>query len=344
MNNPMSWLIITTSIIMSTMLVATSTHWLMIWMCLEINMLSMIPVISKPNHPRATEAATKYFLTQTLASMTMLFSATMNAMTTSQWDMTLMTNKTAMTLATLALMMKLAAAPFHFWLPEVTQGSSTLTSLTILTWQKLAPLSILLTLSNKMNQTILSASAMLSILIGGLGGLNQTQLRKLMAFSSIAHTGWILATMTMAPNISTLTMLIYIMSTIPIFLMLHISSMKTIKDIGTMWTTSPQMTSMLTLTILSLGGLPPLTGFMPKWLILNKLTTFNMLIEATTMALMSLLSLYFYLRLTYFTSMTTTPQNITMPMKWRTKQTNMSLLTPTLMALSMLMLPMTPML
>nr|YP_003795362.1 NADH dehydrogenase subunit 2 [Anilius scytale]ACO58422.1 NADH dehydrogenase subunit 2 [Anilius scytale] len=342
--NPMSWLILTTSIIMSTMLVAASTHWLMIWMCLEINMLSMIPVISKPNHPRATEAATKYFLTQTLASMTMLFSATMNAMTTSQWDMMLMTNKTAMTLATLALMMKLAAAPFHFWLPEVTQGSSTLTSLTILTWQKLAPLSILLTLSNKMNQTILSTSAMLSILIGGLGGLNQTQLRKLMAFSSIAHTGWILATMTMAPNISTLTMLIYIMSTTPIFLMLHMSSMKTIKDIGTMWTTSPQMTSMLTLTILSLSGLPPLTGFMPKWLILNKLTTFNMLIEATTMALMSLLSLYFYLRLTYFTSMTTTPQNITMPMKWRTKQTNMTLLTPTLMALSMFMLPMTPML
>nr|CAL37035.1 NADH dehydrogenase subunit 2 [Eunectes notaeus] len=340
--NIMSWLTIPTSIVLSTILVMTSTHWIMAWVCLEINTLSMIPMISKPNHPRSTEAATKYFLTQTLASMTIMFAATMNAMETTQWEMTLMTNHTTTTLMTMALMMKTAAAPFHFWLPEVTQGTTTLTGLTILTWQKLAPLSILLTLSNKINQTVLLLMAILSITMGGLGGLNQTQIRKLMAFSSIAHTGWILSTIAIAPNISMLTLVIYILSTTPIFIMLHMTSSTTIKDIGTTWMTSPQLASMLTITILSMSGLPPLTGFMPKWLILNKMIMFNMTMEATTMAIMSLLSLYVYLRLTYISSMTTTPNTNTMTMKWRTHHKSHPMIMSTMMTASTLMLPMMP--
>nr|AGW31708.1 NADH dehydrogenase subunit 2 [Python bivittatus] len=340
--NLMTWLMISLSITLSTILVTTSTHWLMAWACLEINTLSMTPMISKPHHPRATEAATKYFLTQTLASMAMLLAATMNALNTSHWEITLMLDQTSTTIMTLALMMKMAAAPFHFWLPEVTQGTTTLTGLTILTWQKLAPMSLLIMISDKTNQTILLITAILSITLGGLGGLNQTQLRKLLAFSSIAHTGWVLSTLTIAPNISTLTLSIYILTTIPIFIMLHSTSSSTIKDLGTMWTTTPQLTSALTLSILSLGGLPPLTGFMPKWLILNKMMFFNLTMEATLMAIMSLLSLYFYLRLTYISSMTLTPHTNTMTMKWRTNPKTKPLMASTLMIMSMLMLPMTP--
>ncbi|YP_008083600.1 NADH dehydrogenase subunit 2 (mitochondrion) [Python bivittatus] len=340
--NLMTWLMISLSITLSTILVTTSTHWLMAWACLEINTLSMTPMISKPHHPRATEAATKYFLTQTLASMAMLLAATMNALNTSHWEITLMLDQTSTTIMTLALMMKMAAAPFHFWLPEVTQGTTTLTGLTILTWQKLAPMSLLIMISDKTNQTILLTTAILSITLGGLGGLNQTQLRKLLAFSSIAHTGWVLSTLTIAPNISTLTLSIYILTTIPIFIMLHSTSSSTIKDLGTMWTTTPQLTSALTLSILSLGGLPPLTGFMPKWLILNKMMFFNLTMEATLMAIMSLLSLYFYLRLTYISSMTLTPHTNTMTMKWRTNPKTKPLMASTLMIMSMLMLPMTP--
>nr|YP_313721.1 NADH dehydrogenase subunit 2 [Cylindrophis ruffus]BAE20028.1 NADH dehydrogenase subunit 2 [Cylindrophis ruffus] len=342
--NLTSWITISTSITLSTILVATSTHWIMAWTCLEINTMSMIPIISKPHHPRATEAATKYFLTQTMASMTMLFATTMNALNTSNWEITLMTDNTMIALMTLALMMKTAAAPFHFWLPEVSQGASTLTSLTILTWQKLAPLSILLTLSNKINQTILLSMAILSIMIGGLGGLNQTQLRKIMAFSSIAHTGWILSTMAIAPNISTLTLTVYIMTTTPIFILLNSTSTTTIKDMGTMWTMSPQLASAITLTILSLSGLPPLTGFMPQWLILNKMVMFNMTTEAAIMAMMSLLSLYMYLRLTYIFLMTLSPHTNIMTMKWRTNHKTLTPITSTLMILSTMMLPMTPML
>nr|QDX17913.1 NADH dehydrogenase subunit 2 [Bothriechis nubestris]QDX17914.1 NADH dehydrogenase subunit 2 [Bothriechis nubestris] len=340
--NPTSLVTITTSIILSTTMATMTTHWLMAWVCLEINTLSMLPIISKPHHPRALEAATKYFLTQTLASTTLLFAATMNALNTSNWEISLTTETTAMKIITLALMMKMAAAPFHFWLPEVAQGSTTLTTLTILTWQKIAPLAILMMNHNNTNLMILNSSAILSVLVGGMGGLNQTQLRKIMAFSSITHTGWILTTITLAPNISTLTFLIYTMTTTPVLLTLNTSSTKTLKDMGTLWTTSPHLMLITLVTLLSLAGLPPLTGFMPKWLILNKLTALNLTTEATLMALSSLPGLYLYIRMTYILTMTMPPHTSTTQMKWRMPHKKHPLLSTTLTAMMMLLLPLSP--
>nr|AAS80076.1 NADH dehydrogenase subunit 2 [Dolichophis schmidti] len=339
--NLMSWMVISTSIMLSTIMISSTTHWLMTWVCLEINTFSMIPIISKPNHPRATEAATKYFLTQTTASTAMLFAATMNAMNHSNWE-TNLTMEPAMTIITLSLMMKMAAAPFHFWLPDVSQGSTTLTALTILTWQKIAPIMILLTTHNKTNITLTLMSAVLSITAGGLGSLNQTQLRKLMAFSSIAHTGWVLATMTMAPKISTLTFMIYTMTTIPMFLVMNLTTSTTIKDLGIMWTNSPSMMTVLSITMLSLGGLPPLLGFMPKWLILNNMASTSMIVEATMMAVASLLSLFAYMRLMYMSSMTLPPHTTLMPIKWRTTNKKHPMITSMLTMMTTLLLPLTP--
>nr|YP_009254169.1 NADH dehydrogenase subunit 2 [Rhabdophis tigrinus]ANC62855.1 NADH dehydrogenase subunit 2 [Rhabdophis tigrinus] len=339
--NPVTWMIITTSIATSTMLITSTTHWVMTWVCLEINTLAMTPMISKSNHPRATEAATKYFLTQTIASTTMLFAATMNAMNTSNWGMQL-TSEPSTTIITISLLMKMAAAPFHFWLPEVSQGTTTMTALTILTWQKIAPLTILLNMNNKINITLMLTSALLSVMIGGLGGLNQTQLRKLMAFSSIAHTGWILTTLTMAPNISLLTFMVYILTTTPIFMTMNTTSLNTMKDIGTIWLLSPTTMLILSSTVLSMGGLPPTTGFMPKWLILNKMAHLNMEAEATMMAMASLLSLYVYMRLMYMSSMTLPPHTTTMPMKWRTTHKNHPMLISTLAIMTTTLLPLSP--
>nr|AAL15979.1 NADH dehydrogenase subunit 2 [Afronatrix anoscopus] len=338
--NLTSWTTLTTSIILSTIMITSTTHWLMTWTCLEINTLAMTPIISKPNHPRATEAATKYFLIQTIASTTMLFAATMNALNTSNWEMHMSTEPTT-TIITLALLMKMAAAPFHFWLPEISQGSTTLTSLTILTWQKIAPLTILMNMDNKTCTTLILTSAILSITIGGLGGLNQTQLRKLMAFSSIAHTGWIMATLTTAPNISIMTFFFYMITTTPIFLTMNITHSNTMKDIGTSWTMSPTIMLLLSTTIISLGGLPPTSGFMPKWLIMNKMVSLNMIIETVMMAMASLLSLYIYMRLMYLSSMTLPPHTSLMSMKWRTHKKH-PMLTSTLTMMTTMLLPLTP--
>nr|ABL11179.1 NADH dehydrogenase subunit 2 [Gonyosoma oxycephalum] len=340
--NLMSWITISTSITLSTLMVTSTTHWLMTWVCLEINTLSMIPLISKPNHPRATEAATKYYLIQTIASTTMLFAATMNALDTSNWETQTTTEPLTTAIITMTLMMKMAAAPFHHWLPDVSQGTTTLTTLTILTWQKIAPLTILLTMHNNTNTTLMMTSAVLSIIVGGLGSLNQTQLRKLMAFSSIAHTGWIMATIKMMPGISMLTFTIYIMTTTPVFLLMNLTTSMTIKDVGTAWTNNPYLASILLTTTLSLGGLPPLSGFMPKWLILNNMTSLNMITEAILMAMASLLSLYVYMRLMYMSSMTLPPHTSLMPLKWRLPNSKYPMTMSTLTTMTALLLPMSP--
>nr|AAQ09124.1 NADH dehydrogenase subunit 2 [Brachylophus fasciatus] len=340
MSPPMTTLILS-SLATGTIITATSYHWMMAWMGLEMNTLAILPLISKQHHPRATEAATKYFLTQAAASAMILFSSTINAWQTGSWDITQLSNQTSTTLLMVALAMKLGLAPLHFWLPEVLQGSTMKTALIITTWQKLAPMALMYLTANNLPHNTLPILAMLSTTIGGWAGLNQTQTRKIMAYSSITHLGWMAAITPMLTNLLVLNLLIYLIMTTSMFLMLNLSKAKTIQDTTTTWTTSPALTIMTMMTLLSLGGLPPLTGFMPKWLILEELAMQSLIPTATVLALSALLSLFFYLRLTYTTALTLSPNTTTTTHKWRFKSpTNTHVLSASL-PLTLMMLPMT---
>nr|AER13547.1 NADH dehydrogenase subunit 2 [Anolis agassizi] len=340
--SPMMYMIIISSLTTGTIITMSSHHWLLAWIGLEINTLAIIPIISMQHHPRSTEAATKYFLTQAAASAMILFSSSTNAWYTGTWDITQMTTTHSNILLTLALSMKLGLAPLHFWLPEVLQGSTMTTALIITTWQKLAPMSLIYLTMNSLFPTILLSLGLLSSMVGGWGGLNQTQTRKIMAYSSIAHLGWMATVSSIMTNILVLNLLIYLTMTTTMFFSLILSKSKTIQDTTTSWTTSPMLTIIMMLTLLSLGGLPPLTGFMPKWLILEELTMQNLTLLALIMAMASLLSLFFYLRLTYTTTLTLSPNITQTKHKWRFKpSTNMlplTIMTPT----TLLLLPMTP--
>nr|ARW71573.1 NADH dehydrogenase subunit 2 [Polychrus femoralis] len=341
--SPLTTTILFSSLGLGTILTMSSHHWLMAWIGLEINTLAIIPMISQQHHPRATEATTKYFLTQAAASALILFSSTTNAWALGTWDIIQMTNPTSTTLLTAALAMKLGLAPAHFWLPEVLQGAKMSTALIITTWQKLAPMSLMYLTMHTLSPTILLLMGMLSSLLGGWGGLNQTQTRKLMAYSSIAHLGWMATISTILPNILTLTLIIYLLMTTTMFSTLIMLKSKTLQDLSTTWTTAPTITTISLLTLLSLGGLPPLTGFMPKWLILEELTMQNLTPTATILAMSALLSLFFYLRLTYTTTLTMAPNTTPTKHKWRFKIPSPKLLTMTTPA-TLLMLPMTPLL
>nr|ACC68481.1 NADH dehydrogenase subunit 2 [Anniella geronimensis] len=326
----------------STIITMSSYHWLLAWMGLELNTLAILPIISKSHHPRATEASTKYFLTQAAASALILFSSLINAQTTGQWNILQLEHPLAQILLTMALAMKLGLAPTHFWLPEVLQGSSLKTTLIIITWQKLAPTTILFLTWNQTSTLTITTMGALSVLTGGLGGLNQTQLRKIMAFSSIAHLGWMATIITKSNKLALLNLMIYIMISMPLMLALILFSTKTVPDLTTTWTTSPPLTTLTTMMLLSLGGLPPLTGFLPKWLTLEELLKQDMTLLATLMAMMTLMSLFFYLRLSYSLSVTITPTPTTTPNKWRMKPNTMTPLLSTALPLSLMMTPMMP--
>uniref|UniRef100_A0A6M8PUH0 NADH-ubiquinone oxidoreductase chain 2 n=2 Tax=Aspidoscelis gularis TaxID=68351 RepID=A0A6M8PUH0_9SAUR len=329
------------SLIAGTLITMNSNHWLLAWLGLEINMMAIVPMISKTHHPRATEATIKYFLAQTGASLLMLFASSTNAWHTGTWDITQLTNPTSCTTLTIALCMKIGLAPMHLWLPEVMQGTTLKMALIIATWQKLAPMSLILMTSNSHSKLLLMLMATLSIVIGGWGGLNQTQLRKIMAYSSIANMGWMMIILQQAPKLTTFTLLLYIMMTTTMFMTLTPQKTKTIKTIGTTWTLSPSLTIITMLTLTSLGGLPPMTGFMPKWLILEKLLSENMTPLATITAMATLLSLFFYLRLFYTTTMTISPNTTNTTQKWRLQTKTMTIIMLTT-PMTLMLLPILP--
>nr|ABM68995.1 NADH dehydrogenase subunit 2 [Sotalia fluviatilis] len=340
--NPFVSIILLTTLILSTMIVTISSHWLFAWIGLEMNMMAIIPIMMKKPNPRATEASTKYFLTQATASSLLMLAIIINLMHSSQWTIMKLFDPTASILMTMALAIKLGLSPFHFWVPEVTQGIPLSTGLILLTWQKLAPVSILYQISPSINLHLMITMSLLSILIGGWGGLNQTQLRKIMAYSSIAHMGWMTAILPYNPTFTLLNLLIYIVMTFTMFMLLIQNSTTTTLLLSQMWNTTPIMTTFTMLTLLSMGGLPPLTGFMPKWMIIQELTKNDTLILPTLMAITALLNLYFYMRLAYSTTLTLFPSSNNMKMKWQFYPTKQMTLLPTAIVLSTMLLPLTP--
>nr|QGZ04981.1 NADH dehydrogenase subunit 2 [Phrynocephalus forsythii] len=329
---PTSITITALSIAMGTIMTMSSSNWLMAWIGLELNMLAILPIISKPKTTRASEATIKYFLTQAIASAMMLLSSTANAWQTGSWDILELKNKFSTTIMALSLMMKMGAAPVHFWLPEVLQGATLQTALLITTWQKLAPITLMYMISNNIQPTLLTSAGILSMVVGGLGGINQTQLRKTMAYSSINNLGWTIMIMALSPNLAIMNISIYIIMTIPIFLMMTNASTKTLQNLTTTWTTSTTMTLSIALLMLSISGLPPFTGFMPKMLALNELITQKLTMLATLAIMTSLISLLFYLRITYLIMMLTSPMTTSSSTKWRTqnqKSQLMTMMTPT---------------
>nr|YP_009538182.1 NADH dehydrogenase subunit 2 [Indicator maculatus]ADW66051.1 NADH dehydrogenase subunit 2 [Indicator maculatus]AHY87104.1 NADH dehydrogenase subunit 2 [Indicator maculatus]AYN73683.1 NADH dehydrogenase subunit 2 [Indicator maculatus] len=339
--NPPAKLIMLISLILGTTITISSNHWAMIWAGLEINTLAIIPMISKPHHPRAIEATIKYFLTQAAASATVLFSSMINAWATGQWDISQLTNTTSCLLLTTAIAMKLGLVPFHFWFPEVLQGSSLTTALLLSTVMKLPPIAILLFTFNSLNPHLLTLMAIASAALGGWMGLNQTQIRKILAFSSISHLGWMAIILVHSPKLTFLTFLLYSLLTSTIFLTLNSSNIINMPTLMTSWTKTPMLNASLMLTLLSLAGLPPLIGFLPKWLIIQELTKQEMTMAALTITLLSLLSLFFYLRLTYYSTITL-PPNPTNHMKHWFINKPTSTLIPILASLSILLLPLSP--
>nr|WKW76961.1 NADH dehydrogenase subunit 2 [Catharus fuscater hellmayri] len=340
--NPQAKLICTISLILGTTTTLSSNHWVLAWTGLEINTLAILPLIAKSHHPRSIEAATKYFLVQAAASALILFSSMTNAWHTGQWEITQLTHPISCLILTTAIAMKLGLVPFHFWFPEVLQGCSLTTGLLLSTVMKLPPITLLFMTSQSLSYAPLIAMAILSAALGGWTGLNQTQTRKILAFSSISHLGWVSIILAYNPKLAMLNFYLYVPMTAAVFLTLNSIKTLNLQTLMTTWAKTPTLSAMLMLMLLSLAGLPPLTGFLPKWFIIQELTKQDMVPAAVTMALLSLLSLFFYLRLAYCATITLPPHTTNHIKQWHTNKP-ISPLVAILATVSTILLPISPM-
>nr|WNH22701.1 NADH dehydrogenase subunit 2 [Phaeoptyx xenus] len=331
------------SLVIGTIITISSSHWLIAWIGLEINCLAFLPLMAREHHPRPVEATTKYFVIQTTAAGTLLFATLLNAWLSGEWEIQQMTHPVPSAIITTALIMKIGLAPAHYWLPEVLQGLSLTMGLVLSTWQKVAPMALLIQLPHQYNYVLLIAVGALSAFIGGWGGLNQTQLRKVLAYSSIANFGWMMMVLPFSDSICLLSFIIYVIVTSTAFLSFKFFASTDVCSLAISWAKSPALAAIIPLVLLSIGGLPPLTGFAVKWMILAELTKNGLAAIAVIAALSALLALYFYLRLAHVMTLTMAANSFMGPSPWRTKSWEWPLSVTITTVLTIALIPVTPM-
>nr|AQP28105.1 NADH dehydrogenase subunit 2 [Amitermes sp. 5 TB-2017] len=278
------------------MLVSVSSNsWLGAWMGLEINLMSFIPLMSNVKNMYNTEASLKYFIVQALASATLLFLVVMKTLTEDLFTFESSTY-TPMIICT-PLLLKSGAAPLHWWFPGVMEGLSWENCALLMTVQKAAPLMLMSYLID-INVFTLSIILM-STIVGAIGGMNQTSMRKILTYSSINHTGWMLIALTTSENLWMMYFMIYSTLALTVVSAIKLSGMSFINQ--TMMTNKETklMKFMMFTSLLSLGGLPPFLGFLPKWIIIQAMIANNMTPLATIVVVTSLITLYYYLKISY---------------------------------------------
>nr|YP_009726153.1 NADH dehydrogenase subunit 2 [Holothuria pervicax]QHR85455.1 NADH dehydrogenase subunit 2 [Holothuria pervicax] len=297
-----------TTLLSGTLLVVTSKHWFPIWLGLELSTLSLLPILSFNTWSRGTEATLKYFLVQAFSAALLLNGATLNLWISGNWEITLPSEPVVHSIITLALVIKLGLAPCHFWFPDVLSGLTFNNGIIIACWQKIAPLFLIANLNSIIVSELIIICSTLSVIIGAWGGLNQISIRKILAYSSIGHIGMdLLHHVFLHSNSHPLICILYINNTL-IFCICNANSLYSLSSLSKI-NSNPTSAILFTMALLSLGGLPPLGGFINKLVPLSIFTLNNNLFIIPFFIIGSLISLYFYLRITFNTSLTLFPQN-----------------------------------
>nr|YP_009231716.1 NADH dehydrogenase subunit 2 [Moloha majora]ALZ50234.1 NADH dehydrogenase subunit 2 [Moloha majora] len=293
------------SLITGSFISISSTSWFTAWVGLELNLMSFIPLISIKPKKTISEAAIKYFLIQALGSSIIIMNSCL---------MLSYQNMSSL-LILLALILKLGAAPFHQWFPQVMEGIMWPQAIILMTIQKLAPMYLLSYLLEQNSIFfIILLSSIFSAIFGSLGGINQVLLRKIMAYSSINHMAWMMSAMMISEKVWIMYFTFYSIISSSISLMFHLSKMNHLSQIINYISYPKFIMFTIPLSLLSLGGLPPFSGFIPKWILIQIFMSMNMYILLFFLLISTLITLYFYTRI-FITMIILTPN-----MKWFIKK------------------------
>nr|AND96224.1 NADH deshydrogenase subunit 2 [Onthophagus bonasus] len=314
-------LIFSSTLIFGTLISISSYSWMGMWLGLEINLLSIIPLMSNTKNSMASEAAMKYFITQALASTILLFSIILMSLNFSY----LINNFYLTMVFNTSLFIKMGAAPFHFWFPEVMEGLSWTNSFIMLTWQKIAPL-VLITYTNFQSLTYLILIIIMSSIISGIMGMNQTSMRKILAYSSINHLSWMLASMLFFETIWLYYFLVYMIITLNIVIILNKFNIFMLSQLFLSINDYPLIKFFFMLNFMSLGGLPPFLGFMPKWLTIQILIKMNLYSLSLIVIVMTLITLFFYMRIITLGIIMSTNNNLYYKMPYLNQLNNIYLI------------------
>nr|YP_009513827.1 NADH dehydrogenase subunit 2 [Pseudoniphargus stocki]AXH38218.1 NADH dehydrogenase subunit 2 [Pseudoniphargus stocki] len=278
-----SFLLFFMFLLFSVIITVSSNSWLFAWIGLEMNLLSFIPIMLKKLNKYSTEVTIKYFLIQTISSIYLLF------------FFLFMNNYLIITLV-LVLMLKMGAAPFHQWLPSIVDGLSWPALFILLILQKVNPLILMSFLVKPQSAMyLLQLFIVSSSLIGAIGGLSQISLRKILAFSSISHLSWLLSSF-LVSNWAWLNYF-FIYAFILFSLMYTLYNMEIFSINDLLLKNKMNVSMLVSISIMSIGGLPPFSGFVPKFIIMQSLFLNNLYFIMFFLLLSTFISLFFYSRM-----------------------------------------------
>nr|YP_009740602.1 NADH dehydrogenase subunit 2 [Pseudoeoscyllina brevipennisoides]QID03564.1 NADH dehydrogenase subunit 2 [Pseudoeoscyllina brevipennisoides] len=294
MNNNSKKLLFLSTVLMGTILSISSNSWFGVWMGLEINLLSITPMLTNNKNAMMNESAIKYFIVQAMASTMLLFSILLIQMKyPTSWEKQMIPSM----LISSSLLLKIGAAPFHFWFPEVMSATSWMNCLIMMTWQKIAPMMVLSYCLQP--SSFIFLVNILSIFMGAMGGLNQTSLKQIMAYSSISHLGWMIGSLIVSENVWELYFLVYSLLSMILIFMFKSMNLSFLNQIFSTSNVKPEIKFMMFLSLLSLGGMPPFLGFLPKWIVIQLLIENQLTTIMTIMVVLTMITLYFYLRISF---------------------------------------------
>lgn len=257
----------------SSLLLVSSINWLSIYLAIELQTLTLFILAAlKRDSSYSTEAGLKYFVLGAVSSGIFLFGCALlyglTGETSIQGINSILTADVGKVLITISLLFKLSAAPFHMWAPDVYDGSPTTITALLAIVPKVGVFSILIQIGPVTNVVLLCA--VFSMIYGAIGALNQTKIKRLLAYSGIAHMGFILFGVAIGSFESIQATLIYLI----IYVIMGICSfsiilsLKLTKDLivelSGLSRKNPVIALTLALTFLSTAGVPPLAGFLSK--------------------------------------------------------------------------------
>ncbi|HSY34395.1 MAG TPA: NADH-quinone oxidoreductase subunit N [Acidobacteriaceae bacterium] len=319
------------------MFLVASQDLLVIFISLELLSLSVYILAGfDKRSPRSSEAALKYFLFGGMSAAFMLFGFSLLYGFSNSTNLVQIANAIhgvplnplvilAIVTTVIGFGFKIAAAPFHFWAPDVYQGAPTPSAAFIASGSKVASFFIFFqvlvigfagaegsaTLHHFQSGwvPVIVAVAVVSMLLGNLVAITQTSLRRLLAYSAVAHAGYMLLAFVAHSEQSLAALLYYVatyaLATLGIFGILavtekHLGNDK-ISGLAGLSRRAPFLSACLFIFVLSLAGIPPLSGFFAKFLLFSAVLAVSsgskLLIGLIIFAIgMSAVSLYYYLR------------------------------------------------
>nr|YP_011014849.1 NADH dehydrogenase subunit 2 [Gergithus yunnanensis]WQB38530.1 NADH dehydrogenase subunit 2 [Gergithus yunnanensis] len=266
---------------LSTIMTMSSNNMLMTWIALEINMISIMPILTKSK--KSTDQPMKYFIIQSTSSSLMLMSIMLNSITEE--------SPTSSIILMTSMLMKMGMMPFHLWFPPLMNKMTWENCLILSTIQKIPPTIIMTQMMNIKTMLIPMA---ISSFMGPISALKQLSMKKIMAYSSISNSTWLISSLYLSKQMFLMFFLTY--STLTMMMMSKMNK-NNILYMNQVTTMSYMKKLSLSITMLSMSGMPPLLGFLPKWMILQNLIKFSTILPMM-MILSSILATFIYIKMT----------------------------------------------